>query len=135
MQSNLICQYIRKCVLIRHIFCESFVKLCPTKHKCRSFLWHFFRHKAMFSTCPNIESRNQKFGLLLIDILGHYISWYRLQMRYRPQTTDNRQNSKITERQTFLRILWNTFIYHQFGSGTFFSGSRKNSVNIGFLER
>ena len=34
------------CVLIRHTFCESLVKVCVTKHKCHSFLL-FFRHRAL----------------------------------------------------------------------------------------
>ena len=34
-------QYIKKCVLIRHTFCENLMKIFVTKHKCRSFLWLF----------------------------------------------------------------------------------------------
>ena len=41
LQSYLICWYIKMFKLIRHTFCESLVKICATKHKCRSFLWNF----------------------------------------------------------------------------------------------
>ena len=43
LQSHLSYQYTEMCVLIIHTFCGSLLKLCVTKHKCRSFLWHFFQ--------------------------------------------------------------------------------------------
>ena len=42
-------------------FCESLVTLGVTKHKYHSFFWYYFRHRAMFWTCPNKESRKSKF--------------------------------------------------------------------------
>ena len=48
-----------------------------------------------------------------------------MQTRYRSQKTDNRQNSKITDRQTFPRIICNVFIYGPFGSRTFFRKLQK----------
>ena len=50
-QSHLAYRYIRLCESIRYRFYESIVKLCLIKHKCRSFLWYFFRHRVVLSTC------------------------------------------------------------------------------------
>ena len=46
---HIIYQYIKLCVLIIYIFCESFVELCAIKHKCRLFLWIF----PDIGQCPN----------------------------------------------------------------------------------
>ena len=44
-------------------------------------------------------------------------------------TDDDRQNSRIIDRQKFFRIVWNVLIlYGPFGSRTFFFGNRKNKV-------
>ena len=43
LQSHLACRYIKMCILTRHTICVSLVKLCNTKHKCRSFLWCIFQ--------------------------------------------------------------------------------------------
>ena len=42
------------CVLIRNTFCESLVKICATKHKCRSFL------RTMLHACPIKQSQKPK---------------------------------------------------------------------------
>ena len=39
LQLHLACRYIKICILIRHIFCESLVKICATKHKCQTILF------------------------------------------------------------------------------------------------
>ena len=53
-------QYIKMWILIRDSFCKSLMKKFVTKRKCHLFLWYFFRHRAMFTTCPNKESRKSK---------------------------------------------------------------------------
>ena len=59
--------------------------------------------------------------MLSINISGLYISWCRLQTRYKTQNTITvRQNSEITDRQTFLIFVRNVLIYGPFGSRTFF---------------
>ena len=58
------------CILIRNIFFETLVKICVTKHKCRLFLWYFFRHRTMFLTYPNKESQITK-----IHIFCHAFFW------------------------------------------------------------
>ena len=49
-------------------------------------------------------------------------------------TTDDRQNSEITNSQAFLRIVWNVLIYGPFGYRTLSSKSHKNSLNISSLK-
>ena len=63
-KSRLVCKHFKICVLIRHIFCETLMRLCLIKHKWRSFLCYFFSHRLMFSTYPNIESRKSKMATL-----------------------------------------------------------------------
>ena len=38
LQLHLAFRHIKRCVLIKHTICESLVKICATKRKCRSFL-------------------------------------------------------------------------------------------------
>ena len=40
-------QHIKMCLLIRHTFCKSLIKICVTKHKCPSFLWYYFRYRSV----------------------------------------------------------------------------------------
>ena len=43
-----------KCVSIlnRFTICEILMIICVIKRKCAWFLWYFFRHRAVFPTCP-----------------------------------------------------------------------------------
>ena len=51
------------CVLIRHTFCESLVKICFTKHKCHSFLWYYFQTLGQYFRPAQTKSiENQKSG-------------------------------------------------------------------------
>ena len=59
LRTHLACRYIEMCMLTRHIFCEILVKICATKHKCRSLLC-FLRHRLMLPTCPEKWSRTLK---------------------------------------------------------------------------
>ena len=114
-------RYMKMCVWIRYTFCKSFVKIYDTKRKCRSFLKYFLMQRTVMPTCPEKSPKNWKF---LVDILGHYISWYK-QKRKRRQMTDDRLNSGITDRQTFPRCIWNLLIHGPFWSRTFFRKSQK----------
>ena len=124
MQLYLTYRYIRICVSIRHIFCESLVKLCLTKLKCRSFLWNFFKQGTVFPAWPiklywksKIQPRWDDFErntVFLVNIPSLCISWCKLQTRYRQ--TD------------FF------FIYGPFGSRTLLSGSHKNRGHIGLIK-
>ena len=108
LQSHMASRFIKMCVLIRPPFYEGLVKICDSKSKCRSFLWIFF------------SDIGQCFHLAIKTVLETTM-------------TDDRQNFRITDRQTFLRFVWNVFIYGPFWSRTFFRQSPKNCLPLGLL--
>ena len=63
LQLHLVYQYSNMCVLIKHTFCESLVKPCVTKLKCRSFFLKFFSDIGQ-CFCPSQTKslKNQKSG-------------------------------------------------------------------------
>ena len=75
LQSHLTCRYIKKCILIRHTICESFVKICSTKLKCRSLLWYYFSD--IGQCCRPAQKNyleNKKIRLFCRPLLWYYFS-------------------------------------------------------------
>ena len=50
MKNNVTCRYVKICILIRHTFCESLVKI--QRQMPLIFVFLFFRHRVVFSTFP-----------------------------------------------------------------------------------
>ena len=61
-QINLACRYIKMCVLIRHIFCESLWSYVLLNINAVNFCDIIFTHRTMFSTCPNKEPQKSRIG-------------------------------------------------------------------------
>ena len=108
-----------------------------------------FRHRAMFLTCPNKESRKSKIGprqnklgkytLLLVKISG-LTRWCRLQMRYRLQiTTDNRQQTtdripKLPTHRHFLFLSRTSLYMVHLSIGHFFLKVAKKVGTQGYFQ-
>ena len=138
LQSHLAYQYIKICVLTRHTFCESLVKLGSTKRKCRSFLrCFFFRHRAVLPNCPEEQYRRGTIKIIYLTFSKYFRPLHKLvQAGARTQTTDDydRQNSRITDRQTILLDLSETCLYMvHFGPGSYFRKLQKKFLQPNFL--
>ena len=122
LQSHLAYQYIRMCVFIRHILCESLVKLCLTKYKYCSFLQFFSDIWQSFRIVQTQSLETKKSGHVRINL--DKIRWMDLMWSrsitsrtyLRPlyklvQVADTLQNSKISDRKTFLIYIINALEY------------------------
>ena len=143
LQLHMAYQYTKICLLNRYTFCESLVKICTTKHKCRSFLWYFFMHIWQCFRPAQIKSlKNQKSChnmIILNEIRGIFSKYFKLlhivvEVVDTLQTTDKKtvfQNYRWTS--NFLFFVWLMFIFI-FGFRTFFSETRENIGNIGWMK-
>ena len=118
MQVHLVYQYISMCVLIRHTFYESLIKICVSKHKCRSFLWYFLKHRAMFSACPNKESLN----VIIQEFLKHLqiMQLKKIKIKYK-------ENLKFQQLYDLINFISNVGIYW-----TAYSSGQKWNVGTHF---
>ena len=116
------------CVLIRHTFCESLVKICAAKRKCHSFLVRYFLdigHCCRPAQKNGLE--NQKFGHTkhnLIDSTSskHFRPLHKLGKSgsHSPSTDDRYRISELPTGRYFLDLSETCLYMVHFGLGPFF---------------